>query len=349
MEARCPRAVTELTPPCAKALFFMAATALLYLGGGILLNVWVNGEASEVFGFLGKGRSGRGAAEKDDTGIMNASVSGSLNPVDDPAAYSVLVQNLSKTYFRDSMPFHALKEVSFNLMRGQVLGLLGPNGAGKTTLLSILTGMIKADGGQAWIGGFNVSTELPEIYKRIGVCPQFDLHWPDLTANDHLLFYARLKGLKQDQSLDTIVQETLSQVKLTEHAHKPSSFLSGGQKRRLSLAIAMIGNPTVVLLDEPTTGLDPFNREGLWKIIEGIKTKTSFIITTHLMQEADYLSDSIGRQLSYLSYHEPWRDYCSRDIHRHQKETWCWALAHSSLPELSRFTKKPKNAIQEFG
>lgn len=309
METICPQSLTNLSAPASKALGCLAATAVIYLTAGILLNVWINGEVNEILACLGKDREKKILIDKDQTGLINSSVAESLPAVDDPAAYSVFLENLSKTYFRDSIPFNALKEVSFRLKRGQVLGLLGPNGAGKTTLLSILTGMVTADSGQAYIGGFNVASELPEVYKRIGVCPQFDLLWADLSAYDHLVFYARLKGLKPEEPLDIIVEQTLSQVRLEDHAHKPSKFLSGGQKRRLSLAIALIGNPTVVLLDEPTTGLDPMNREGLWKIIEGIKSKTSFIITTHLMQEADYLSDVIGRWPNNPSNHEQGRDH----------------------------------------
>ena len=288
METICPRGYRDLSPEASKTMFVHSCTALFYIVFGILLNVWLNNEMFGNFGFLKRGRSYDEIPNEELSSKDSSVLHEPLPDPIDPKSYSIVVQGLKKTYFKNAEPFHALNEVSFRLKTG-------PNGAGKTTLLSILTGLVKADAGDAWIGGFNVRSQLPEVYKRIGVCPQFDLLWEDLTAYEHLIFYARLKGLEYKHLLDSIVLQTLDQVNLREHAHKVSRELSGGQRRRLSLAIALIGTPSVVFLDEPTTGLDPMNRESLWKIIEGAKAATSFIITTHVMQEADYLSDVIGK------------------------------------------------------
>lgn len=214
----------------------------------------------------------------------------------DVKSYPIIVEGISKIYYKNGVPFQALKSTSFHIARGEVLGLLGPNGAGKTTLISILTGQILPDSGNAWIGGNHIIHDLTSIYKNIGVCPQFDLFWEDLTITEHLLFYLRLKGCEPSDEI-AHVDEVCSQVELLEHKNKLAKELSGGMKRRLSLAIAMIGDPQVIFLDEPTTGLDPLNREIFWKILERIKTNKSIILTTHLMQEADHLSDRIGKYL----------------------------------------------------
>ena len=203
---------------------------------------------------------------------------------------------LTKRYTRAGTSFVALHPTYLSVSKGEVLGLLGPNGAGKTTLISILTGLVKPDSGKAWIGGASILNELPKVYKSIGVCPQFDLFWEDLTVEEHLLFYLRLKGSKHDlPSEEEEVLRVCTDVELREHRHKLAKALSGGMKRRLSLAIALIGNPDAIFLDEPTTGLDPLNREIFWGILQRIKKDKSIILTTHLMQEADYLSDRIGR------------------------------------------------------
>jgi ABC-type Na+ transport system ATPase subunit NatA len=208
------------------------------------------------------------------------------------AKYSVVVRGVSKSYGNSS--YKALKSTHLVIERGQVFGLLGPNGAGKTTLLNILTGMIKSDSGDAWIGGSSVNTELPNVYKSIGVCPQFDVFWDELTIEEHLIFYLRLKGIEPGESEMMRVDQVCSDVELLQDKRKKAKHLSGGMKRRLSLAVALIGEPDVIFLDEPTTGLDPLNREAFWKIIQNIKNRTSVILTTHLMQEADYLCDHIG-------------------------------------------------------
>lgn len=137
--------------------------------------------------------------------------------------------------------------------------MLGPNGAGKTTLLSILTGIHGSDSGDAYIAGSNVYTQLNEVYKKIGVCPQFDLLWDELTIEDHLLFYLRLKGVETSCEKSS-VKKAAEEVFLTPHLKKKVKELSGGMKRRLSLSIALVGEPKVIFLDEPTTGLDPANR-----------------------------------------------------------------------------------------
>ena len=208
--------------------------------------------------------------------------------------YSLVVSNIVKTYqLGGGKTVEALKGVSFFVKKGEIFGLLGPNGAGKTTLLSILTGSILQDRGSAYIEGLNIENQKNEIFKQIGVCPQFDCLWPELTIEDHFLFYIRIRGV--DRKLEKFfLNEVVSQMKLEEHRKKKVSELSGGMKRRVSIGIAVCGDTRLVFLDEPTSGLDPINRIQIWHILNDLKTKKSIILTTHLMDEADQLCDRIG-------------------------------------------------------
>ncbi|KAJ3130321.1 hypothetical protein HK100_008124 [Physocladia obscura] len=190
-------------------------------------------------------------------------------------------------------PKIAVRDVSFATQIDSVFGLLGPNGAGKTTLISILTGLYPASFGNAFIAGFDIRAEAQEICKVMGICPQFDILWDDLTVEEHLYFYARLKGA--NSKTDTrLVQKALENVSLTSLRDRLTKRLSGGEKRRLSIAIALIGNPKVVFLDEPTTGLDPEVRRLIWNIIHRAKEGKSIILTTHSMEEAEALCNRIG-------------------------------------------------------
>jgi len=208
--------------------------------------------------------------------------------------HSLVVSDLAKTYNLDShTKVHALKRVSFRIDKGEIFGLLGPNGAGKTTLIGIITGLHNADYGAAFVEGLNVSSSLEDIYKMIGVCPQFDCLWSDLTVEEHFLFYVRIRGMPVN--LEQIaVAETLSKMRLTASAKKKIDELSGGMKRRVSIGIAIAGSTKLVILDEPTTGLDPINRIQIWQIVKEIKQQNAVLLTTHLMEEADQLCDRIG-------------------------------------------------------
>ncbi|KAJ3117496.1 hypothetical protein HDU96_006590 [Phlyctochytrium bullatum] len=190
-------------------------------------------------------------------------------------------------------PKLAVKDVTFAAEQGLIFGLLGPNGAGKTTLISILTGLYEASSGQATLAGFNYKTEQESVYKVIGVCPQFDILWEDLTVGEHLYFYARLKGIPRREEKEA-VQKALANVSLTTLENRKTKGLSGGEKRRLSIAIALIGDPAVVFLDEPTTGLDPEVRRLIWNIVQNARDGKTIILTTHSMEEAEALCQRIG-------------------------------------------------------
>ncbi|KAL8225641.1 hypothetical protein R6Q57_018198 [Mikania cordata] len=196
---------------------------------------------------------------------------------------------------KKTAPYHALKGLWVNFPKDQLFCLLGPNGAGKTTAINCLTGITPVTEGDALIYGHSIrsSVGMSNIQKMIGVCPQFDILWDALSGQEHLYLFASIKGLPP-ASLKMVVQKSLAEVKLSESARVRTRSYSGGMKRRLSVAIALIGEPKLVVLDEPTTGMDPITRRHVWDIIENAKKGRAIILTTHSMEEADILSDRIG-------------------------------------------------------
>ena len=187
----------------------------------------------------------------------------------------------------------AVKNFTLGISENVCFGLLGPNGAGKTTIMSILTGEISSSKGDAFVGGINTEDNIDEIFSGLGYCPQFDGLIDSLTGRDHLLMYARLKGIPEDYIVD-LVDRCIDSLHLQEHADKQCHKYSGGNKRKLALAISLIGAPKTILLDEPSTGVDPVARRAMWNIIAGAKRDRSIILTTHSLEEADALCDSIG-------------------------------------------------------
>mmetsp|Transcript_40231 Transcript_40231/g.119957 ORF Transcript_40231/g.119957 Transcript_40231/m.119957 type:complete len:1026 (-) Transcript_40231:846-3923(-) len=187
----------------------------------------------------------------------------------------------------------AVESLTLAVGRGECFGLLGPNGAGKSTAINMLTGLLDVSGGQALIEGLPLGGNMDQIYKLMGTCPQHDLLWEQLTAEEHLLFYGRLKGLQKDALADAVT-ESLKSVNLLNWRNKPAGKFSGGMKRRLSVAISFMGQPKVVYLDEPSTGLDPASRRQLWEVVKGNREGRACILTTHSMEEAEALCDRLG-------------------------------------------------------
>jgi len=199
--------------------------------------------------------------------------------------------HLRKTY--EGAPSAAVHDLSFAVRKGECFGLLGPNGAGKTTTISMLTGLYAPTSGTATICGFDTRTEMSRIYEHMGLCPQHDILWPLLTVVETLLFYCRLKGVPSDQVLRRARAYARS-VDLSHVSGRLVAKLSGGMKRRVSLAISLVGEPDVVFLDEPTTGLDPETKRLMWTLIDSAKAERSIVLTTHSMEEADALCGRIG-------------------------------------------------------
>jgi ABC-type multidrug transport system ATPase subunit len=148
----------------------------------------------------------------------------------------------------------AIQDISFQVSSDEILALLGPNGAGKSTLVNCALGLYKLSSGTMQINGFDITRNHDQVYRHIGVCPQHEILWPDLTPKEHLLFYCRLKGVEPSKEGDVVTQH-LQDVDLLSEQNKLSKELSGGQKRRLGIAIAFVAKPAVTFLDEPTTGI----------------------------------------------------------------------------------------------
>jgi len=211
--------------------------------------------------------------------------------VDPSSDCIVKVVRLNKTFPNGKA---AVKALSLGVDRNECFGLLGHNGAGKTTTINMLVGLFQASGGAMFVDGYDLSRDIDTVRSEMGVCPQHNIMWDSLTVADHLYFYGRLKGLR-GQALKYAAQQAAIQVDLFGHAYKRrAGKLSGGMKRRLSVAIALIGDPKVAYLDEPSTGLDPASRRQLWKVINNSKGNKSIVLTTHSMEEADVLCDRIG-------------------------------------------------------
>ncbi|MCO5597008.1 hypothetical protein L7F22_051080 [Adiantum nelumboides] len=196
---------------------------------------------------------------------------------------------------RRSPPFHAVKDLWVHMEKDKLFCLLGPNGAGKTTTINCLTGIVPVSGGDALVYGESIRNTqgIANIRSYMGVCPQFDVLWDALTGLEHVYLFASIKGLPSSLEKQ-MATELLSQVRLEKDMNARAGSYSGGMKRRLSVAIALIGDPKIVYLDEPTTGMDPITRRHVWDIIEGAKKGRAIILTTHSMEEADILSDRIA-------------------------------------------------------
>ncbi|MFS8099471.1 ATP-binding cassette domain-containing protein [Lentzea alba] len=188
---------------------------------------------------------------------------------------------------------HALDGVSVTAKKGSVLGLLGHNGAGKTTLVNILTTMLPLSGGSARVAGFDVVKQGHEVRSRIGLTGQFAAVDEQLSGHDNLVLIARLLGASRTQAHQR-ADDLLEQFDLTDAAKRNAKTYSGGMRRRLDLAASLVGNPEVLFLDEPTTGLDPASRLAMWEIVEKLVADgTTVLLTTQYLDEADRLADSI--------------------------------------------------------
>ena len=208
-----------------------------------------------------------------------------------PSEVQVNVKGLCKSFQIQDSLLTAVNKVSFNVNPEQCFALLGVNGAGKTTMFKILTGEISSDQGSAYIGGYDVSKELPKVRTLIGYCPQFDAISDLLTAEEHLELYAHIKGIPKNKVQEQ-VDYMLKSMDLEQYRKVLAGTYSGGNKRKLSVAMALIGNPSVVFLDEPSAGMDPEARKQMWKILGKIKKqKSALILTTHSMEEAEALCD----------------------------------------------------------
>ncbi|KAJ3435390.1 abc transporter a family member 1-related [Anaeramoeba flamelloides] len=202
----------------------------------------------------------------------------------------VFKKNIVRSTIKD---FKAVDNLYLTMQDDQLIALLGPNGSGKTTTINMLTGLLPPTGGFASIDGYSIISEIGTIRERIGVCPQHDILWDELTAREHIKIFAGLKNIPKQQ-IPLEIEDRLAEVDLIDVGNQRVGSFSGGMKRRLSVAIALTGNSKVILLDEPTTGMDPVARRHVWNIIQNAKKKRVILLTTHSMEEADILSDKIA-------------------------------------------------------
>jgi len=214
-----------------------------------------------------------------------------LDAVEDPSTseYSLLIRHMGKIYppsVLGGQAKHAVRNISLGCKKGERFGLLGINGAGKTTTLSILTGDIQQTYGEVFIGGKPLSD--PKTREMIGYCPQVDPLLELMNGYETLYFFGRIRGMSTEY-LAVRVPELLKEVGLMQFAHKPCGTFSGGNKRKLSLAVALIGDPEVLFLDEPSTGMDPEARRSMWAIIEKVSSTRSVVLVSHSMEEVEAL------------------------------------------------------------
>jgi ABC-2 type transport system ATP-binding protein len=188
----------------------------------------------------------------------------------------------------------AVNSVSLEIYKGEIFGLLGPNGAGKTTIIRMLTGLARPTSGGANVAGYDIVKDSVKVRRIVGVVPQSNVLDRELTVEGNLVYHAKLHGMKKSRYEKTIAN-VLSLVGMTDRQNSDPITLSGGMKRRITVAKALVHEPEVLFLDEPTTGLDPQSKRALWERIQALSKKgITMILTTHYMEEAELLCDRIG-------------------------------------------------------
>jgi ABC-2 type transport system ATP-binding protein len=204
----------------------------------------------------------------------------------------VEVRNLVQRYHGSD--YNAVDDISFDIREGEVFSLLGPNGAGKTTTISILNTLLSPTGGRATIDGFDVQKDQMAVRRAIGVVPQDLALYEELSGEENLRFWGEMQGIPAG-NLKTEIQEKLALMELEDRARDRVKTYSGGMKRRLNLAVGLLGNPRLILLDEPTVAIDPQSRRYILDWVKKINAQgTTILYTTHYMEEAQELSHRIG-------------------------------------------------------
>jgi ABC-2 type transport system ATP-binding protein len=209
-------------------------------------------------------------------------------PLTAQSAQAIHVQGLEKSYKK----VHALRGVDFDVARGSIFALLGANGAGKTTVVNILSTLLKPDAGTATVNGFDVAAQSAQVREAISLTGQFAAVDEILTGRENLVLAARLRHLKGSGQ---IADDLLARFSLTDAARRRVSTYSGGMRRRLDIAMSLTGNPPVIFLDEPTTGLDPQGRLEVWRTVKELAGRgTTVLLTTQYLDEAEHLADRIA-------------------------------------------------------
>uniref|UniRef100_UPI00358EF626 phospholipid-transporting ATPase ABCA3-like isoform X2 n=1 Tax=Myxine glutinosa TaxID=7769 RepID=UPI00358EF626 len=205
----------------------------------------------------------------------------------------ICIKNLHKVFTSRGKKRVAVQFLNLKMYEGHITVLLGHNGAGKSTTLSLLTGLFPPTSGTAIVSGFDIVTDMPLVRRNLGLCPQHDILFDFLTTYEHLHFFAKLKGLS-DQKAKEEAYSLLKMFQLTHKEDTNAGMLSGGMKRKLSIGIALIGGSKVLMLDEPTSGMDPVARRSVWDILLEQRHGRTILLTTHFMEEADILGDRVA-------------------------------------------------------
>jgi ABC-2 type transport system ATP-binding protein len=187
----------------------------------------------------------------------------------------------------------AVDHLSLEVFEGEVFGFLGPNGAGKTTSINMMCGLLKPDEGEVWLHGKTIASAGAEVRSRVGVCPQEVVLWERLTCLEQLEFTGEMYGMSRRDARRS-GERLLEELELREKSRQQARYLSGGMKRRLNLALALVHDPEVVVLDEPEAGLDPQSRVRVREYIQSLARRKTVILTTHNMDEAERLADRVA-------------------------------------------------------
>ncbi len=201
----------------------------------------------------------------------------------------IKITKLTKRYKK----LTAVDNLNLEIRQGELFSLLGVNGAGKTTTIKMLTGLTKPSGGEAIVGGYSISKQSDKIKQIIGVSPQETAVAPNLSVKENLELICGIHGFSKEKTVAKI-NELSERFTLDTVLHRKAGKLSGGWQRRVSIAMALISEPKILFLDEPTLGLDVIARRDLWETIHSLKGKVTIVLTTHYMEEAEALSDRIG-------------------------------------------------------
>jgi ABC-2 type transport system ATP-binding protein len=209
----------------------------------------------------------------------------------EPAEHAeIKITNLTKK-FEDLI---AVDDLSLTVYKGELFGLLGPNGAGKTTVINVLCGLLRPTTGSAAVGGYDVTEEAKKVKKMIGVCPQDTAVFPYLTGRENIEFFGNLHTVSKED-LNRTVNTLLEKMGLVKDADRRLGKYSGGMRRRVNLVMALVHDPRIAFLDEPTVAMDPQSRRAVWDFVKGLREKEkTIILTTHYMEEAEELCDRVG-------------------------------------------------------
>lgn len=199
--------------------------------------------------------------------------------------YNLVMKNVTRLYG----DFMAVNKLSSAIKPAECFGLLGVNGAGKTSTFKMLTGDIKISAGEAWVQGISIKSNMKQVHERIGYCPQFDALIDDLTGRETLQLFALCRGIPRNK-LNNVIEKLSSDFNFKQHLDKQVKAYSGGNKRKLSTAVALLGNPVIIYLDEPTTGMDPGAKRNLWDVMCNVRDSgKTIVLTSHSMEECEAL------------------------------------------------------------